>query len=58
MFEFSLICKNFSPFGYRRIDNQSTNIEHNQYLLEEAIFAIHQKLAISGYQEESSVNTR
>jgi len=37
--------KNLSLFGYRRIDNQSADIEHNQYLIEEAIFAIHEKLA-------------
>jgi len=38
--------KNLSPFGYRRIDNQSADIEHNQYLIEEAIFAVHEKLTI------------
>ena len=46
MFFGKLHGKNLSPFGYRRIDNQSADIEHNQYLIEEAIFAVHEKLTI------------
>ena len=35
----------FSPMSYRRIRDDLIDIEHNRYLIEEAIFAIHQRLA-------------